>query len=163
MFDLDKSVDEWSREFVGPGCGLTDRVEELKDHIYCEIEKNMEEGLPAESAFWAATRRFGISEELRAEFRSGRSMWSILRELDCHEPELRYSNRKILTFTLSYLVAFAALTFSLAYFLRGTDTFEYLTPVLYVLSLVPVVFAVGTRKQAAAECRFFKRMLKKLG
>jgi len=71
MFDLNREVDIWSRDFAGAKCGRNDRIEELKDHLFCEIEKNIREGLNAESAFLAATRRFGISDELKAEFQKG--------------------------------------------------------------------------------------------
>ena len=162
MFELDKAVDRWSREFVGSSCGSGDRIEELKDHLYCEIEKNIEEGLPEEPAFLAATRRFGISEELKDEFRKGRSILSILREFDCHETELRHSNRRIAIFTLVFLVFFASLTFSLAIYFDGTGTFSKFTPWLYIIGTLPIVYALGNRKNAQAECAFVKRIWRKV-
>jgi len=160
MFDLNREVDSWSREFAGTKCGRNDRVEELKDHLFCEIEKNIEEGLNPESAFLAATRRFGISEELKAEFQKGVGITPLLCEYG--EEPFGLSTKQIAAATGLYLVLFAAFTFGLAYLLRGRTTYEYLTPVLYILSLLPVIFVVSSQKRIKAECAFVKRMWRKV-
>lgn len=162
MFDLDREVDLWSRDFAGNTCGREDRVEELKDHLYCEIESNVEEGLSEESAFLAATRRFGISEDLKAEFRKGRGITSILCDAEEKTSSLNLSTGQIIIATVAYLVVFAVLTFTLSYLLRGKELFVYLTPFLFVLFLVPAYFAVGDANRLRSECAFFKRLVKKV-
>lgn len=159
MFDLNNAVDEWSRSFAGTACGRTDRVEELKDHLFCEIEQNVREGLNEESAFLAATRRFGISEEIKSEFGKGKSIASILCEADAEFGRFNLSTKQMAVYTGIYLVLYAGLTFGLAALLRGTDTFVYFTPLLYVLMFVPIFFSSALRKQGKAECSFIKRKL----
>lgn len=162
MFDLKNAVNEWSQEFAGSSCGRSDRVEELKDHLFCEIEANINEGLNEESAFLAATRRFGISEELKKEFRKGRSIASLLCDAEAEMEELGRNPKRLAVATGIYLVLFAALTFGLAFFLRGSDTFPYATPVLYCLSLIPVFFALFLNDKSRSECSPFKRLWRKV-
>ncbi len=158
MFDVDKAVDEWSRSFAGTWCGRNDRIEELKDHLFCEIEQNVREGLSEESAFLAATRRFGISEEIKSEFRKGRKIASILCESDS-EFGFDMSTKQLAVYTGIYLVLYAILTFGLTALLRGTGVFVYVVPLLYVLMFVPILFSSALRKQSRAECAFVKRKL----
>ncbi len=159
MFDLENEVDRWSREFAGTACGRTDRVEELKDHILCEIEKNVKEGLSEESAFLAATRRFGISEDLKAEFRKGRSIPSLFCDIESNTQWLNLTTKQLALSTGIYLVLFAGLTFGLVYLLRGTDLFLYFLPIIYVFSLIPLAFSAKFRKKGREECAFIMRKL----
>ncbi len=162
MFDLNDAVDSWSKEFAGSTCGRNDRVEELKDHLFCEIEENVKQGLSEESAFLAATRRFGISDDLKAEFRKGRKISSILCESDKEFQWFNLSTKQIAIATGVYLVLFAVLTFGLTFLLKETEYEGYLSPLLYVLMFIPIVFSIGMFKQNRAECAFVKKMFKKV-
>lgn len=162
MFDLEEEVERWSKEFAGNTCGRNDRVEELMDHLYCEIENNIDEGLTEESAFLAATRRFGISEEIKAEFKKGRGIATVLCDAEANLKPSRLPTKRLALFSVLYLVGFAVLTFTLTYLFRGQEIFVYFTPVLFVLSMVPVYFVVADQKRAKAECAFFKRIFRRV-
>lgn len=161
MFDLDKEVDIWSREFAGNACGRSDRVEELKDHLFCEIEKNIEEGLNPESAFLASTRRFGISEDLKKAFRKGRSIGSLLCDAESGIYK-EASTKTTAIVTGVYLVLFAVMTFGFVYLFRGQENPPYLAGVLYFLAFVPLMFTQAFRRKSKAECAYFVRMFKKV-
>ena len=162
MFDLEYEVDAWSKDFAGGACGRNDRVEELKDHLFCEIEENIKEGLGEESAFLAATRRFGISEDLKAAFRKGRGIKAILCEADKEFQFDHFSTKKLAILMAAFLVSFAVLTFGITYLIKTNESFSYLSSVLYVLMFVPILFSIGLQKQSRAECAYIKRMIKKV-
>ncbi len=133
MFDLNEAVDRWSKDFAGSACGRTDRVDELRDHLFCEIEENVKQGLSEESAFLAATRRFGISEEMKNEFRKGRNISSILCESDHEFHWFEWSTKQIAIATGIYLILFAIMTFGLTFLLKQTEyeRFFYLRFFMY--------------------------------
>ena len=66
MFDLDKAVDEWGKSQQARHClrrRNADTVEELKDHLLCEVERLQQEGLAAEEAFRQAARQMESASE----------------------------------------------------------------------------------------------------
>ena len=67
MFHLEKQIDDWCKT-VTTGQAGADAAAELKDHLYCEIEKLRQQGLSDQDAFDAATRQLGDVGKLIAEF-----------------------------------------------------------------------------------------------
>lgn len=64
MFDLDKAVDDWIRSQDGARCLRMRRksrrngdIDELRDHLLCEVERLEGEGLAVDEAFRQATAR----------------------------------------------------------------------------------------------------------
>lgn len=162
MFNLEKAVDSWSKEFAGNTCGRIDRVEELKDHLFCEIEENVKDGLNKESAFLAATRRFGISDEMKSQFKRGTGIKAMLCEADKEFNWFNLSTKHLAMITGVFLVGFAGITFGIALLINRSEQFSYLSPVLYILMFVPILFSLGMQRQSRAECAYFKRMIKKI-
>ena len=76
MFELDKEVDVWCRSVHSNGWKRASGNAELKDHLYCEVERLLEEGLPEKQAFLAATERMGNVEDLRLEYSKNRNLVS---------------------------------------------------------------------------------------
>jgi hypothetical protein len=73
MFDLDREVAAWSAAVYAERCQPAAGVEELSDHLYCEIDRARGEGLSEEEAFNAAIARLGSAPELKAEHAKNRS------------------------------------------------------------------------------------------
>ena len=74
MFELDREVTAWSEAVHAGRCGGSASVAELRDHLYCEIDRARAEGLPDERAFAAAVARLGPARELAAEHAKDRSL-----------------------------------------------------------------------------------------
>jgi hypothetical protein len=74
MFDLEREVESWSTAVHGERCRPAAEVAELRDHLYCEIERGRAEGLSDEDAFRAAIARLGSAEALSAEHTKNRSL-----------------------------------------------------------------------------------------
>ena len=68
MFDLDREIDSWCRDVLGARCVNTAGMDELVDHVHCEVEKLRGQGMNAEEAFNAATERMGDTRELAREY-----------------------------------------------------------------------------------------------
>jgi hypothetical protein len=74
MFDLDKEIDAWCRSVRSSGWKQASSNAELRDHLYCEVERLSEEGLSEKQAFLAATERMGNVEDLRLEYSKNRNL-----------------------------------------------------------------------------------------
>jgi hypothetical protein len=81
MFDLDREIDSWCRAIRLKAGKRASSIAELKDHLYCEVERLSDEDLSAEQAFLAATERIGNLEELRLEYSKNRNLGSTLSDL----------------------------------------------------------------------------------
>jgi hypothetical protein len=81
MFDLDKDVHAWCSSIYSGGWRRASRIDELKDHLYCEVERLSEKGLSDEQAFRVATERAGNVEDLRTEAAKNRTWLSSFSEL----------------------------------------------------------------------------------
>lgn len=78
MFNLDQAVEQWSRSIDLRGCGRQDHLEELQDHLYCEINRLQEQGLSPELAFLKATQQLGNLRDLSAEYAKNKSLLELL-------------------------------------------------------------------------------------
>lgn len=74
MFDLEKEVAAWCEAVHADGCRNAASVAELRDHLYCEIDRARAEGLSNELAFAAAVTKLGPRPELTAEHAKNRSL-----------------------------------------------------------------------------------------
>ncbi len=74
MFDLDKEIANWSAAVHAGRCRSEASVAELRDHLYCEIERGRTEGLTEQQAFAAAVAKLGSAPELASENAKNRSL-----------------------------------------------------------------------------------------
>ncbi len=67
MFRLEERVTAWCLAIHPRGLDRQARVDELADHLYCEVERWKSEGYSEEEAFRAATHQLGDADELTRE------------------------------------------------------------------------------------------------
>lgn len=67
MFNLEKEIDKYCKSILTNGNDTDSKIAELKDHIYCEIERLQINGLSIEQAFLQATLQLGNVDELKNE------------------------------------------------------------------------------------------------
>jgi hypothetical protein len=102
MFDLDKEIDAWCRSVRSNGWKRASRNAELKDHLYCEVERLLEEGLSEKQAFLAATERMGNVEDLRLEYSKNRNLVSTFSDfLQSRGAEMSKAKPLLPTITMS--------------------------------------------------------------
>jgi hypothetical protein len=73
MFDLDREVRAWSAQVHAERCQRSMGVDELVDHLHCEIDRVRATGMSDEDAFRAAVMRLGSISDLSAEHAKNRS------------------------------------------------------------------------------------------
>jgi type IV secretory pathway TrbD component len=74
MFDLEREVTAWSRAAAAGPCRNAATVDELRDHLHCEIERARAGGLSDEAAFRDAVEKMGSGEALAAELGKNRTV-----------------------------------------------------------------------------------------
>lgn len=62
MFEINKAVDDWCNKVVAHNIWDANKIDELKDHVYCIIEEDMKSGTSEQEAFEKATSAMGYSE-----------------------------------------------------------------------------------------------------
>ncbi|MEP0354757.1 permease prefix domain 1-containing protein [Paraglaciecola sp.] len=68
MFNLDLAVHQWCAEVLSSYSIKNRKIDELKDHLYCLIEKHVDDGLSEQDAFSEAVKNIGTQEELKSMF-----------------------------------------------------------------------------------------------
>ena len=73
MFNLNKAIEEWCQSVHTNTWDSDSKMEELRDHVHCEVERLMRNGLSDEQAFQQATDRIGDANALRIEHSKNRA------------------------------------------------------------------------------------------
>ncbi len=89
-FDLDLEIEQWVRQVISARCASAEALDELTDHLQCEIAFLVDQGVTVELAFAQATAKLGGASELRAEYQKQRR-------------DNRWSTRNVLLFSLAWL------------------------------------------------------------
>lgn len=140
MEEVRRAIHEWCAVVLAKR-HTTATVEELTDHLYCEMERLMAEGMSATDAFAAATEQMGEGEALREEFAKNRNLFT---KLVCAIQAIETNNfteenkpligpKKMAVITVANLILLAIVTFSVEHILDGTDLFPQVGSMLYIL------------------------------
>ncbi|CCQ09213.1 hypothetical protein PALB_500 [Pseudoalteromonas luteoviolacea B = ATCC 29581] len=87
MFDLEKAVDTWCNHVITKKLWDGDKIDELKDHLYCVIEQEVAYGSSEQQAFDKATTDMGYQDSLVNDPASkAKVLQSICRLLNKIEP-----------------------------------------------------------------------------
>lgn len=68
MFNIDLAVHQWCARVLESHSIKSNKIDELKDHLYCAIEAAREEGLSDQEAFTQAINHLGESDELKKTY-----------------------------------------------------------------------------------------------
>jgi type IV secretory pathway TrbD component len=143
MFDLNKEVDAWCRDIIDCGCARTSVLNELRDHLYCLVEEQMNQGLTDRAAFVVAIKQMGDSDLISAEYARNAS---IMQKILAYDRKVqrsitsRFSGQQLIAFMLIYSLACAVVIVAGAsWFNAGRELINWmlaiwLIPVLLVAS-----------------------------
>ena len=152
MFDLEYEIDKWARQVADQGCFTSGRIDEMKDHIYCEIEKFEESGYSQREAFQRAVSSVGSPDELTGEFSKNRSN-------PCeHSKNTSVSIKRVLLTTLSSLVLFAGFVFSIRMAVTDEELAKKIISMSFFFWLAFLFLIPGIFRTSAAEIRFFRKL-----
>lgn len=76
MFQLNERVAAWCQSVHPRGSDRDARIDELADHLFCEIARLTESGMSEEEAFLAATEQMGKADDLASEHEKNRGSLS---------------------------------------------------------------------------------------
>lgn len=140
MFELDKEVDAWCQLIIPCGFNQSAKRDELKDHLYCDIEQLQKDGLTDEQAFLIATERFGDVEELKLEHEKNiNAVIKTVRELDETVDGFfgRWSNdmkpKKAALLIIVVSIVFAIAILLSTYLLENSQYAEFSQTAMYLL------------------------------
>ncbi|MEM7017534.1 MAG: permease prefix domain 1-containing protein [Pseudomonadota bacterium] len=77
-FQRDQAVDTWCQDLIGHQCQSAPNIDELKDHLHCEIDRLVSTGLSEQRAFLTATRELGEPDALVQEYTKNRRWRTII-------------------------------------------------------------------------------------
>ena len=72
-FDLNKAVQQWCELVLCNDSIKSKNIEELKDHLYCQIEQLQEQGKNDKDAFKLAIEKMGEADMLSNEYEKNRT------------------------------------------------------------------------------------------
>jgi len=162
MFDLDKAVQQWSELVLSADSVKNRNIDELKDHLYCETEKHVTNGLDESEAFKKAIANIGESDILATEYKKNRNFINKLCAFEYgtigqhgQNGDKIMTNRKQLQIQNSILWAAAILASALL--LRGNPQgSEVIFFVLVPLSVMSVLSMNGMLSSQSIACEFKK-------
>jgi len=157
MFRLNKEVEAWCQSIYEAGRKSEAGIEELKDHLYCDIEQLMSEGLSEKQAFVKATERMGHPEDLYKEYVKNRNVFSRLCRIFTHQSEM-LSPKQLAVVMAAYVLLFAAITATAKSLWGGTEHYKDVTFFLYSAWLAPLFIYPGFQRSAKSEWACIKRL-----
>ena len=157
MFQLKAEIHAWCQSMHAKGFRRGASMDELEDHLRCEIDRLLQQGMSEEQAFLGATKQVGGADDLVAEYSKNRGFVS--RLTTC--PEVREDQEGVMTprkqalFMIGYSLILAGAILASA-LLLGEDYSEW----MIILWLPSLWLLPGTRQASKAECAYFRQLFR---
>lgn len=160
MFDLNKSIDTWCRSVYRYRFNQQERIEELKDHLYCKVEDLQQMGMTEEQAFLEAIEAMGPVNELVAEHAKNKPFLSRLFEASSDHPLLKAQERVSLMnekkragLLIGISIVFAITMMISSSLIEDSGTSQTVTNILIAIWWIPFSFLVAgvSRKRRCAK------------
>jgi len=166
MFNLETAVDEWCQGIGNPQGESAELKEELKDHLYCEIEALLEEGLSDQQAFSLATKKLGQPEALLDEYRKNRNIFSrMCNSTETNLSEYSQQRSHVMSYKqntkriLAQSILWAAAMLSSALLLGESEQWGFYMLLLIVLASTSIGMDPAYKEMARIEARYVCRLL----
>ena len=154
MFNLDQAIHDWCLS-VHARDQNAEAVDELKDHLYCEIKPLLEQGFTEEEAFHMATERLGEAEDLKAEHSKNRGRISTLFHqtkaiLNQHQEkwEAILTPKKLAALNIGVSLIFAAAILVANFFFKDSSYDETITYSLIAVWWIPFSWLTAMTQRA---------------
>lgn len=168
-FDLSAEVERWCRRTVARTqpypravvAGTTDELlDELMDHLHCDIEQRLAAGMDPATAFVRATE--AMAGTMDAEQALAQQLHLAAQAPDAQRAADNYTAGELLRFICGYLLLLA---FTVAMALTVMGDSEYFLTVLLLLYAIwmPALYLMPIGRAAMrAECRVLRRVYQTL-
>ena len=166
MFNVETAVDEWCQGIGNSQGESSELKEELKDHLYCEIEALLEEGLSDQQAFSLATKKLGQPDALLDEYSKNRNIFSKMcnsteaslseySQQRNHVMSYKQSSKRIIGQSLLW----AAAMLSSALLLGESERYSFYLLLLIAISTTSIAMDPGHKEVLKIERRYICRLL----
>jgi len=159
-FDLDKAVQQWCELVLSNDSIKSKNIDELKDHLYCEIESFQHQGVEESEAFKLAIKKMGEIDMLSGEYEKNRTFLQKLCAFE-YGTVADHANKtiNIKSAIIQQSVLWAAAIIATSLILD--DKQQAMSVVFTVLLPLSVVNIISLRTRSAAkEYQCIKRKLK---
>ncbi|MEM7282067.1 MAG: hypothetical protein AAF438_10620 [Pseudomonadota bacterium] len=159
MSPLTRKIEGWCDELRQQPGVSDDWVDEIKDHLYCDVLDQIEKGQDGEAAFVAATQRLGDQATLSQEFYKNRSILYRLvhktQSLRAKGVNMTRKGKKGATI-IAHALMFAAAMLVSAKLLQGTEHGDTILYVFLGLWVGTSMLMGDYREQMRCEWEFLK-------
>lgn len=150
MFNLDLAVHQWCAQVLSSYSIKNRKIDELKDHLYCLIEKHLANGLNEQDAFAEAIKEIGAQQDLKASFDKDLTWLNKLCTFEygsiannAHQGKNHMKIQKKTQFTQAIL--WAAALIASAWVLKGSE--QAYTVTMLILLPLATISILSIRKQ----------------
>ncbi|QOL25330.1 hypothetical protein LP316_13665 [Thalassotalea sp. LPB0316] len=166
MFDLDTEVNLWFDTLTEINAINSESLDELKDHLYSEIEAQIAQGKSQQQAFYIATSKLGDQEQIKAEFAKNRERLFKLCQAQQDESfdalllEQEDKQQKSLSkMMIGNALIWASAMIGSALLIKGHDNSQSVLMLLIALWFASTYLFGDMKKAAKAECAYFRKLL----
>ena len=162
MFNLEQAVQQWSELVLSADSVKNRNIDELKDHLYCEIEKHINDGSNESDAFKYAIANIGESDILATEYNKNKNFINKLCAFEYGTIGQHGQNRDKFMINRKQLqtqnaILWAAAILASAVLLRGIpQSSDVIFFVLVPLSVMSVLSMNGKLSSQSISCEIKK-------
>ncbi len=154
-------IDIWCEELKSQPGVSGDYVEEIKDHLYSHVLREMELGVEPLEALEKATQQLGSQKELGQEFFKNRSVLYRLffsKQTQNQKGACMKDSRRDKFTPIAHAIMFAVAILASSWLLKDTDHGQTMLYLMLCLWLGTSVLIESVREQLRCEWRFIKRL-----
>ncbi|MFY0669559.1 MAG: hypothetical protein JXQ95_16130 [Alteromonas stellipolaris] len=158
MFDLDNAVENWCNKVVSHNIWDADKIDELKDHLYCIIEQDVNSGTDEKLAFEKATSDLGYPEaEIKASSGRAKIIQRICRVLN----KIEGNSSSDSPLVIGHAIIWASVMLAMTLVVKDKDANGAVLLILLLGWFASFTILDGTKTSAKKEWACLKRFVER--
>lgn len=158
MFDLDNAVENWCNKVVSHNIWDADKIDELKDHLYCIIEQDVNSGTDEKLAFEKATSDLGYPEaEIKVSSGRAKIIQRICRVLN----KIEGNSSSDSPLVIGHAIIWASVMLAMALVVKDKDANGAVLLILLLGWFASFTILDGTKTSAKKEWACLKRFVER--
>lgn len=158
MFDLNNAVENWCNKVVSHNIWDADKIDELKDHLYCIIEQDVNSGTNEQLAFEKATSELGYPEaEMKASSGRAKIIQRVCRVLN----KIEGNSSSDSPLVLGHAIIWASVMLAMALVVDDKDMNGAVLMILTLGWFASFMALDGTKASAKKEWTCLKRVVER--
>ncbi|WP_282146339.1 hypothetical protein [Alteromonas stellipolaris] len=158
MFDLDNAVENWCNKVVSHNIWDADKIDELKDHLYCIIEQDVNSGTDEKLAFEKATSDLGYPE---AEIKASSGRANIIQRICRVLNKIEGNSSSDSPLVIGHAIIWASVMLAMALVVKDKDANGAVLLILLLGWFASFTILDGTKTSAKKEWACLKRFVER--